>query len=264
MQQIDQRQPSENALAFRGLKPIGTLAAGRDHGDRLRYLAGCRCPSCRASNSQYERNRQDARKNGQSNGIVSANQARDHLLSLAAEGIGRRSVAAVTDIASSTIAAIRSGEKRNIREKTERLILAVTPLMAADHGLIDATASNKLIEELLSAGFTKKRIAKELGSNTPALQIARRDKVIVRTAHLIRNIHTRLMKTVVMPTTTEIPFVASTATMQRIASLRSEWFTSKQIARHLNITPEELASIGRTVSVDFERHVQEVHQRLMQ
>lgn len=264
MQLAQQIQSCGDALASRGLKPIGVLASGRDHGDRLRYLAGCRCSSCRAANSRYERSRQEARKNGESNGIISAQKAREHLLALAEEGIGRRSIAAATDIASSTIAAIRSGEKNRIRENTERLILAVTPMVASDHGLIDASASNTLLDQLIGAGFSKKQLAQELGNSSRALQIGRRGKVTVRSAHLIRIIHNRLMKQVAMQSSDEIVHVASEPSLRLISALRAEWFTLKQIARHLNITPEALAGIGKTVTADFERHLKQVHQRLMQ
>ena len=265
MQMIDQLQSCSSVLAKRGLKPITALAANRDHGDRLRYLAGCRCPACRAANSQYERSRQIARRNGEGNGIVSAQKARAHLLALAEEGIGRRSVAAATDITQSTIAAIRSGEKPNIRERTERLILAVTPMIAGDRMLIDGGPSHKLLAELMSAGFSKKQIALELGNNDSVPQIGRRERVTVRSAHLIRLAHDRLMKQVEdMKTKENIVYVPSDSSLRLISALRAEWFTDKQIARHLNITPEELSGVGRTVTVDFARNVQQVHERLMQ
>ncbi len=39
-----------SAIEARGLRPIGELARNRPHGDRLRYMAGCRCPACRGAN----------------------------------------------------------------------------------------------------------------------------------------------------------------------------------------------------------------------
>lgn len=60
------------SLAARGLKPIAQLAANRDHGDRVRYLAGCRCTDCRRANSAYESARQKARAAGDWNGFVLA------------------------------------------------------------------------------------------------------------------------------------------------------------------------------------------------
>ena len=69
---------SSSFLAQRGLKPASELAAKRPHGDRLRYVAGCRCDLCRKANSTYERERQKARAAGDWNGIVDAAKARQH------------------------------------------------------------------------------------------------------------------------------------------------------------------------------------------
>lgn len=61
-----------NAIESRGLKPVAELAEQRSHGDRLKYLAGCRCVPCRAANSRYEVARAAARKAGDWNGLVPA------------------------------------------------------------------------------------------------------------------------------------------------------------------------------------------------
>ena len=53
--------PMRSALEARGMKPVTELARQRPHGDRLRYMAGCRCPACRGANSAYERLRARAR-----------------------------------------------------------------------------------------------------------------------------------------------------------------------------------------------------------
>jgi len=96
-----------SALLERGLRPIAELAADRPHGHRLRYLAGCRCFQCRRSNSDYERERQAARAAGDWNGLVDADRARRHLRALARQGVGRRMVAAASDVALSVIADVR-------------------------------------------------------------------------------------------------------------------------------------------------------------
>jgi hypothetical protein len=162
-----------STLSERGLRPIAELAADRPHGHRLRYLAGCRCFHCRRSNSDYERERQAARAAGDWNGIVDAASARRHILALSRMGVGRRMVAAASDVAESVIADIRTKRKLRIRARTERRILAVTPAYRGDAALVPAKRTWERIEWLLDEGFTKSRIALELGRKTRALQLNR-------------------------------------------------------------------------------------------
>lgn len=181
-----------DVLAARGLKPIAELAKGRDHGDRLVYRAGCRCGPCRRANTEYESQRQRARKAGDWNGIVSASRARAHLIKLSRQGVGRRAVRAATDIADTVLQKIRSGKKQNIRARTERLILCVTPASASDRALVRAGPTRARIAELLNEQFTVARLARELGQSTPRLQIGKR-LVTVRTQYNVEQMHRRLM-----------------------------------------------------------------------
>ncbi len=180
-------------LEARGLRPAFELAAQRPHGDRLRYLGGCRCFKCRRSNSDYERHRQAARAAGDWNGIVDAAAARAHLIKLSRIGIGRRAVAAASDVAETVISEIRSGRKARIRARTERRILAVTKTCASDHALVSARRTWKLLNELIAEGFTRTDLAARLGSSArhPALQI-KHDFVLARTAHRVEVLHRQL------------------------------------------------------------------------
>jgi hypothetical protein len=168
-------------LPDRGLRPVHELAADRPHGTRLRYLAGCKCFQCRRANSDYERQRQAARAAGDWNGIVDAGPARAHLRRLSRLGIGRRVVSEVSNVAQTVLAEVKSGRKKRIRARTARRILSVGTAQRADAALVPAGATWKRIDALLEEGFTKSRIARELGAKTRALQI-RRDLVTVRTA----------------------------------------------------------------------------------
>ena len=169
------------ALQARGLRPIAELGGSRPHGTRLRYLAGCKCFHCRRANSDYERERQKAREAGDWNGLVDAAAARAHLRKLARRGVGKRIVHAVSDVALSVIDAVRAGRKTRIRARTERKILAVTTAARGDKALVPAGPTWERIEWLLAEGFTKGRIARELGRKTRALQI-KNHRVTVRTA----------------------------------------------------------------------------------
>lgn len=215
-------------LAGRGLKPVQQLAADKPHGSRLRYMAGCRCDLCRSANAAYERDRIEARKNGDWNGIVPACHARRHLNRLSRLGVGRRTVADVTDIAETILAEIRSGKRKNIRARTERLILAVTAESAADRALIPATKTWALLNELIAAGYTRGHIALALGAKTPALQISKH-QVTVRHAADVARLHRRLMAS------DEVLVDAANA-RRLIAELRHEWTPAARIVEAIGMT----------------------------
>lgn len=178
--------------AARGLRPITELGAGRPHGNRLRYMAGCKCFRCRRSNSDYERERQAARLAGDWNGIVPASAARAHLIKLARAGVGRRAVGVVTDISDSILHEIRQRRRLNIRARTERKILAVTALAArSDRAKVPAVVAWHLIGKLLKEGFTKAGLAKLLGYRSPALQL-RHDRITVRNEARVIALYRRL------------------------------------------------------------------------
>ena len=178
-------------LVRRGLRPINELASSRPHGDRLRYMAGCKCFKCRRANSDYERQRKAARLAGDWNGIVDAARARRHLRYLSRAGVGQWSVCFATDIARSMIHEIKNGDRRRIRARTERKILAVTPAARADRSYVPAVVAWHLINKLLDEGFTKAGLAKLMGYRSPALQF-RRDRITARNEQRVIALHRRL------------------------------------------------------------------------
>ena len=174
---------------------VPILAAKREHGDRFRYIAGCRCDDCRHANATYESSRRQARKEGDWNGLVSTVKARKHLLKLAKQGVGRCAVEATTDISSSILCDIRYGKKSKIRARTERKILAVTSDMVSEHALVSANSTWALINKIIENGYTKTQIAQLLGyrskNNMPALRIGKR-MVTARTALSIIRLYKKL------------------------------------------------------------------------
>lgn len=136
-----------------------------EHGTRASYVTGCRCALCRRANCQYQLQREKAQRSGEwtYNGLVPAEAARKHLLKLAKQGVGRRTVSSVTAIPQSTILKIRDGDRRNIRAKTERAILNVSKDAAHGAARIDASPTWRIINRLLERGMTKRSIAKALG-----------------------------------------------------------------------------------------------------
>jgi hypothetical protein len=174
------------------LPSISELAQRKEHGTRLRYMGGCRCIPCRAANSRYETERAAARKAGDWNGLVSAAKARKHLAKLSQAGIGRRSVAAACDISLTVICEIKSGKKKQIRARTSRKILSVTREAIQDGTLIKGDRTWKLINRLLSEGFSKAELARRLGYKTPAIQI-KPCRITARTARRVERFYRKIM-----------------------------------------------------------------------
>ncbi len=244
------------ALEARGLRPVADLAKCRPHGDRLRYLAGCRCADCRRANTAYETARAAARKAGDWNGIVPAATARAHLAALSHSGIGRRTVADVAGIADTVLSDIIAGRKSWVRARTERRILAVTTQAAADRALIDARPTWRLLTALLELGYSKAELARQLGYTSPALQLGRR-RVTVRSAHDVQRLYARL------------EHCSARRTLQLLANLAAEGYRRERVLRLL----AELASTTGADAPDLTvrrgrvrkstaRLVEQLHQQL--
>lgn len=178
-------------VALAGLKPVSELAKGC--GTRLRYHAGCRCYFCRTANSAYERERIAARKRGEWNGLVDASAAREHLLKLRKQGVGRDAVNMACDVNTSILQKIARGERTQIRAMTEKRILSVTAGARLDGALISAKKTWRLLDQLLDEGFTKRRLALELGFKGQKLQISR-NQCTVETAGRVERLWNRYMR----------------------------------------------------------------------
>jgi hypothetical protein len=122
------------------------------------------------------------------NGLVDAARARKHLRYLSRAGVGRDAVSAAGDVAVTVLSEVFRGEKLRIRVETERRILEVSAGARADHALVPAAPSWRLIGKLLERGFTRGDIAHALGRETPSLQL-RRGRILARTALEVRRLY---------------------------------------------------------------------------
>jgi hypothetical protein len=170
---------------------IRTKCAEKEHGTRARYVGDCKCLRCRAANSTYEVERDKQRRAGMTNHVVPSNAARAHLLKLSNIGIGRRTVAQASGVSATILHSIRQGNRPNIREDTERRILAVAVTCHADHALVDAAPSWRLLNELIDDGYSRKLLALWLGAKTPALQI-RKDYITAANAHKVQRLYNQI------------------------------------------------------------------------
>lgn len=79
-------------------------------------------------------------------------------------GVGYRAVGLATDLAYSTVMKIKRTRKV-IRTSTQNRILAVTKDALSDGAFVPSELTRARIAELLEEGFTKRRLARELGIN---------------------------------------------------------------------------------------------------
>lgn len=178
-----------------GLKERGMPGQEKwSHGVRARYIAGCRCSLCRKANADYCKERARANRAGNRNGLVDASEARAHLKKLSEQGIGYKTVADAAGTAVSVVHKICTGERTQIRMSTESKILDVDDLARADGALISAGQTWRLLNKLLSEGYTKAYLGERLGSKskTPSLQV---QLIMVKagTAQKVRKLHAELM-----------------------------------------------------------------------
>jgi hypothetical protein len=164
------------------------------HGVRARYVAGCRCDDCRRANREYAASRAKAKVYGRDNGLVDAAPVRAHLRALSRKGVGRRAVAAATDVAESLIQLVVRGQQKQVRATTARRLLAVTAQARGDASLVPAGPTWKRLEALLVTRFTEAGLARRLGSKAkaPKIQI-RRDKVLASTEAKVERLYREVM-----------------------------------------------------------------------
>ena len=163
------------------------------HGSRGLYVAGCRCEKCTAANRCYNATRTRAIIRGDKRGLVSTERVVAHLRALGDRNIGLRSVSQVTDITRNTLRQYLDGSRSQIRQHREAKILAVDSSAIADHSLVSAKKTWKLLDELIRDGYTRQQLAVWLGSKAkvPSLQL-HRDRITAATALRVERLYTAI------------------------------------------------------------------------
>lgn len=172
----------------------------RPHGTRAKYVVEkCRCEPCTTANRTYAREQQ-RRQRRVAYGIedpdpnwVDPTEAREHLLWLRSQGLGTRTLMKVTGLGRSALQEISQGIPRRIAKKTADRILAASTVAKPRSALVDAGPTWKLLDDLIYLGFTRTRIAQELGAKTRALQL-RRDQITHKNALKVKEIYELLIR----------------------------------------------------------------------
>lgn len=171
----------------------------RPHGTRAKYVAEkCRCEPCTEANRIYNRERERRQTRirygieAPSSKYVDPTEAREHLEWLRSIGIGTRTIEQRSGIGRTAITKILAGDRGRIHADTAARILAVGRSAQPRSTLVDARPSWELIDDLLYLGFTRTRIAHELGATRPALQLGRR-QITLRNARKVQAVYQRLL-----------------------------------------------------------------------
>lgn len=91
-----------------------------NHGTRWGYMQGCRCAECRRAQTQYQRTRRSTAMRRRDSevkpcaGLVSAAEARNHILHLSRKQLGLRALSAASDLSLSFLQKIKYGQKAMI------------------------------------------------------------------------------------------------------------------------------------------------------
>lgn len=166
-------------------------------GTRARYVRGCRCEPCTVANRVYAREL-DRHHRRVAYGIeepvvrlVDATETREHLLWLRSFGVGKRTVHKLTGISTTTLWEIARGDTLKVHPDTETKILELWRDTRNDAMIVNADSTWKRITWLQQQGWSKARIARELGLGRN-LQI-RTERITHRTEKRVEDLVRRVL-----------------------------------------------------------------------
>jgi hypothetical protein len=175
------------------------------HGTKPRYSAGCRCQACREAKSRYERSLRRRNAYGRSP-WVDAGPIRRYVRKLMApragssDGIGWRRIAMLAGVNEQVVRQLLYGRgggcprSRRIHLDHAKALLAVKPghYLRAPGATTDSRASVQLVECMVRSGFSRARVARNLGDRRPNPGIRLGERITVRRAGEIAALHWRL------------------------------------------------------------------------
>jgi len=166
-------------------------------GTRAKYVRGCRCEPCTVANRIYAREH-ERQKRRVAYGIeepvvrfVDATETREHLLWLRSFGVGKRTVNKLTGISTTTLWEITRGDTLKVHPDTETKILDLWRDTRNNAMIVDAGQTWKRITWLQQQGWSKARIARELGLGRN-LQI-RTERITHRTEKRVEDLVRRVL-----------------------------------------------------------------------
>jgi hypothetical protein len=160
------------------------------HGDVRTYRRGCKCLPCKAASATYRRERRATCSYPDPAERLPAARAELYLAELRARGVGYRQAARLSGLSERFVLEVRAGKVATLRADTMTRILAIRPALALGRHVMGWRTA-RLIDSLEREGFSRGRIARELGRRSPRLQIGRR-KCTVKNALRVRTLWRRI------------------------------------------------------------------------
>jgi hypothetical protein len=108
------------------------------------------------------------------NGLVPADEVREHLRKLSKKGVGYKSVAESAQVGETLLSEISTGKKNVIRAQAAKRVLEVEDTIVEDGALTNGRETRKAIREMLRLGLTKTEIAERLGYVGHAIQFRKK------------------------------------------------------------------------------------------
>lgn len=159
---------------------VPEISSANQHGCMIAYRHGCRCFKCRVAYSDYIHEVRKRIKAGTADFVVSGSIVRQHLRELSLNGMGLRAVAECTGISREHLQDIKHG--RRLRQSTEVRIMRIHADQLKSAGAwMDAASAHSDVQNMLAAGWTKARIAHEMGIKSPSLKWWGKKKIRVST-----------------------------------------------------------------------------------
>jgi hypothetical protein len=192
---------------------------------------GCRCFPCRVTHARYQGNRTRQIAYGRWDaGLVDATPVREHLVYLSSCGIGYGRVAELAGVSRTSLAKVLRGSQggteggqqspRRIARESAEKVLAVRADFGsvADGALVSSRGARRRIEALGARGWSKSRVAHELGWTPGNLhKIFERDHVSAGTHRALDALYNQLATTR-PPTSTVAERIAVSRTLNTAAA----------------------------------------------
>lgn len=186
------------------------------HGTRVAYVFDkCRCLPCSKATREYEARRQRAHLYGRFDRLVDAQETREHVRELMAQGMGRRRIADVAGVQPSVLTRLLYGRpatapSERIRPQTANALLGVELDLAA-HATLEAFGTLRRLQALVAAGWTQTELARRLGMTNANLGtlIHSRDRVLRQTADKVAALYEEISECA--PPATGVPYATKVA-----------------------------------------------------
>ncbi len=150
------------------------------------------CPKQRKLRSDSAGGCAHCRARAGGNPLVDAKPARQHIRALSRRGICYRTLADAAKVNATTVLEVSRGRKQRIRRSTLESILSVDEGAIADHALVPAGETRRMLRDLEAEYLGKRRVSEALGYGSYFRPGNYARKVTARNAQRVRRLHERV------------------------------------------------------------------------